>query len=112
MRPADLANRQGAAWSLSTDASTYGPNSTGPLNYAAAATLRDNMRNACQPEPEPAGHRVTLTRPRLLRAPLVITTNANPSHADALRDLRAMFKAATGREYLPRSGDILTHTVK
>lgn len=58
----------------------------------------------------PADHRVTLTRPRLLRRALVITTNANPSHAHALRDLRYQFKAVTGRPYLPRRGDILTHT--
>lgn len=58
----------------------------------------------------PAGHRVTLTRRHLIGRATVITTNANPSHADALRDLRAMFKTMTGRSYLPRRGDILTHT--
>lgn len=57
------------------------------------------------------GHRVTLTRRYLIGSPLVITTNANPSHAHALRDLRYQFKAVTGRPYLPRRGDILTHEV-
>jgi len=56
---------------------------------------------------EPAGHRVTLTRPRLLRAPLVIRTNANPDCQRALIDLRHQFRTTTGREYLPRRGDIL-----
>ena len=57
------------------------------------------------------GHRVTLTRRHLIGRTTVITTNANPSHADALRDLRHQFKAVTGRAYLPRRGDILTHEV-
>lgn len=61
--------------------------------------------------PLPAGHRVTLTRPRILRSPLVIRTNANPDHASALRDLRAMFAAVTGRAYLLRRGDTITHEV-
>lgn len=56
-------------------------------------------------------HRVTLTRRHLIGRPLVVTTNANPSHAHALRDLRAMFATVTGRPYLPRRGDILTHEV-
>ena len=56
-------------------------------------------------------HRVTLTRGHLTGRILVITTNANPSHAHALRDLRHQFKAVTGREYLPRRGDIITHEV-
>jgi hypothetical protein len=59
----------------------------------------------------PAGHRVTLTRRYLIGAPLVITTNANPDHASALLDLHHQFKAVTGREYLPRRGDLLTHEV-
>ena len=56
-------------------------------------------------------HRVTLTRRHLIGRPLVITTNANPSHAHALRDLRAMFATVTGRQYLPRRGDTITHEV-
>jgi hypothetical protein len=109
MRPADLANRQGAEWNCNTSA--YGPNSPGLLCYAYAARMA-GMLNACRPEPEPAGHRVTLTRPRFLRAPLVIRTNANPSHAAALADLRAMFQTTTGRTYLPRRGDLITTEFK
>lgn len=56
-------------------------------------------------------HRVTLTRRHLIGRPLVITTNANPSHAHALRDLRYQFKAVTVRDYLPRRGDTITHEV-
>ena len=61
---------------------------------------------------EPAGHRVTLRRPRLLRSPLVIRTNPNPSHADALRDLRYQYASVTGGSaYLPQRGDSITHEV-
>ena len=78
--------------------------------YDPAAALGDSLLEATPCIPILAGHRVTLTRPRFLRRPLVIRTNANPSHADALRDLRAMFQATTGRPYLPRRGDTLIHT--
>ena len=60
---------------------------------------------------EPPGHRVTLRRPRLLCAPLVIRTNANPDHASALLDLRHQFRAVTGADYLPQRGDSITHEV-
>lgn len=56
-------------------------------------------------------HRMTLTRSYLIGKTLVITTNANQDHARALIDLRHQFKAVTGREYLPRRGDTITHEV-
>ena len=49
--------------------------------------------------PQPEVWRATLTRSRWLRAPLVIVTNANPSHGDALHDLRAMVATVTGRAF-------------
>lgn len=75
----------------------------------AIASARKPRLSVSQLLAEPAGHRVTLTRRYLIGAPLVIRTNANPDHAAALADLRAMFKTCTGREYLPRRGDLLTH---
>lgn len=76
------------------------------------ASTRRQTLTVSQLLAEPAGHRVTLTRRRLIGRPLVIRTNANPTHADALRDLRAMFATYTGGgAYIPRRGDILTHEV-
>lgn len=77
----------------------------------AIASARHPRLSVSQLLAEPAGHRVTLTRRYLIGAPLVIRTNANPSHAAALADLRHQFKAVTGREYLPRRGDTLSHEV-
>ena len=56
-------------------------------------------------------HHITLTRRYLIGKPLVIRTNANPDHARALLDLRHQFKAVTGREFMPRRGDTLTHEI-
>ena len=74
------------------------------------ASARKPRLTAAQLLDLPAGHRVTLIRRHLIGRATVITTNANPTHADALADLHAMFKATTGRPYLPRRGDTLTHT--
>ena len=77
----------------------------------AVASARRPSLSVSQLMAEPPGHRVTLRRPRLLRAPLVIRTNANPDHASALLDLRYQFRAVTGSDYLPRRGDVITHEV-
>lgn len=74
------------------------------------ASARKPRLTAAQVLDLPAGHRVTLIRRHLIGRATVITTNANPDHASALADLRAMFKATTGRSYLPRRGDTLIHT--
>ena len=57
---------------------------------------------------EPAGHRVTLRRPRLLGSPLVMRSAACASHADALQALKDQYKVVTGRQYLVQRGDVLT----
>ena len=57
---------------------------------------------------EPAGYRVTLHRPRLLRSPLVLRSRAHASHAEALQALKDKYKALTGRPYRVQRGDMLT----
>jgi hypothetical protein len=70
---------------------------------AAARAPRVRVR------PVPEVWRATLRRSRCWgwRAPLVITTNANPSHGDALHDLRAMVEIVTGRAFCVRRGDVV-----
>lgn len=57
---------------------------------------------------EPAGHRVTLRRPRLLWPALVLRSAACASHADALQALKDQYKVVTGRQYRVQRGDVLT----
>ena len=75
------------------------------------ASARKPRLTAAQLLDLPAGHRVTLIRRHLIGRATVITTNANPDHASALADLRHQFRAVTGRAYLPRRGDTITHEV-
>lgn len=76
------------------------------LRIAAARKRHLTATQVLLPAP---GHRITLIRPRLLRAPLVITTVPNPCHASALIDMRAMFLTYTATVYQPRRGDVLIH---
>ena len=72
---------------------------------------RDQVRKyRVKVTPVPEVWRATLTRPRWggLARPMIITTNANPSHGDALYDLRAMVGIVTGQAFCVRLGDVVS----